>query len=196
MRRVRNGFTLVELLIVIVVIGVLASMLIVEAAEMESTSKATQIVNNLKQLQTAAMSWYWDHEGLLVLSDTDGYTVGGVIGQYLHERVKKDDMEIKRYLANRNFSLNRGASGYGDVTKQGLYAAVDGYSVYVGKSNSEYYVFYRISSDPKKSDKSRLREKLKGRAKSARLITYANQKTSPYNGENIVGMVVMTFRQQ
>lgn len=196
MCRLRKGFTLIELLIVIVVIGVLASMLIVGASEMESTSKATQIINNLKQLQTAAMSWYWDHEGLLVLSATDGYIVGGVKGQSLHERVKNDDTEIKRYLANKNFSLNRGDSGYGDVKAKGLYAAIDGYSVYVGKSNSEYYVFYRLSSDTKQKDKARLREKLKGRAKTSNLITYASQKTSAYNGENIVGMVVMTFRQQ
>ena len=77
----KKGFTLIELLIVIVVIGILAAGIMIAASEMEASSKAAKIINDLKQLETAAMSWYWDNYGTLQWSGEnendpgDGYTI-------------------------------------------------------------------------------------------------------------------------
>lgn len=189
----RKGFTLIELLIAIAVVGILASMMFISAAEMESSAKATQIIANLKQLKTAASLWYWDNYGRLVRSEKDGYTIDGVNYSALHALVAKDNTIILRYFSNASISLNKGTDKYNDVKKEGLYAALNGYSVYVGNSNREYYVLYRLSTDNNQKDNARLRAKLKARAKTSGLIYYANKKNSVYNGENVVGMLVMTL---
>lgn len=203
----KKGFTLIELLIVIVVIGILAAGIMIAASEMEASSKAAKIINDLKQLETAAMSWYWDNYGTLQWSGKnendagDGYTFGGGINKSgnvnknsLHEQVKADNSIIKRYLGNPNFSLNEGNSTYTKDAKDGLYAKLGGYSVYVGNGNKKLYVLYRLSNDSDHKDKARLRAKLKGRAKSTGLITYLNGSHSAYNGENVVGKLVMVFK--
>ena len=50
----RRGFTLAELLIVIVVIGILAAGMMIAASEIEATARATKIINDLRILNTAA----------------------------------------------------------------------------------------------------------------------------------------------
>ncbi len=57
----REGFTLVELLIVIVVIGVLSAMMMLSSTEAVSSAKAADIVSDLRNLKTAALAWYADN---------------------------------------------------------------------------------------------------------------------------------------
>ncbi len=57
----RSGFTLVELLIVIVVIGVLSAMMMLSSTEAVSSAKASNIVSNLRNLKTAALAMYVDN---------------------------------------------------------------------------------------------------------------------------------------
>lgn len=54
----RKGFTLAELLIVITVIGVLASMMMVSSNEAVSTAKATDLIANLNSMKSAALMHY------------------------------------------------------------------------------------------------------------------------------------------
>lgn len=56
----RKGFTLVELLIVIVVIGILSAMMMLSSTEAVTSAKASNIVSNLRNLKTAALSCYVD----------------------------------------------------------------------------------------------------------------------------------------
>ena len=56
----RKGFTLVELLIVIVVIGILSAMMMLSSTEAVTSAKASNIVSNLRNLKTAALAMYID----------------------------------------------------------------------------------------------------------------------------------------
>ena len=70
----RRGFTLVELLIVIVVIGILSAMMMLSSTEAVSSAKAAKIISDLRQLKTAALAWYVDNLDLIENSD-DGFTL-------------------------------------------------------------------------------------------------------------------------
>ena len=60
-----KGFTLVELLIVIVVIGILAAMMILSSSEAMTSARANNIIVGLHQWQKAALEWYADHIDLV-----------------------------------------------------------------------------------------------------------------------------------
>ena len=185
-----KGFTLVELLIVIVVIGVLAAMMILSSTEAISSAKATKIISDLTQLKKAATAWYLDNYDRIVLSNNDNFHVLGVDGKdyKLHALLSNDNYGIKKYLGNGTFSLN------GNVDEKKLHAAVGGYSVYLGNSNTRCYVVYRITAD-KDNNEMRLKNKLKGRAKSTGLLYYEwGKEPKRYNGEDVVVMEV--FRLQ
>ena len=72
MKNSRKGFTLVELLIVIVVIGVLSTMMMLSSTEAVSSAKASNIISNLRNLKTAALAWYADN---LSTADASGFTL-------------------------------------------------------------------------------------------------------------------------
>jgi len=57
----RKGFTLVELLIVIVVIGILSAMMMLSSTEAVSSAKAAKIISDLRNLKTAVLAWYADN---------------------------------------------------------------------------------------------------------------------------------------
>lgn len=58
--RVRKGFTLVEMLIVIVVIGVLSSMMMISSTESINSAKASDIITSLNNIKVAALAHYVD----------------------------------------------------------------------------------------------------------------------------------------
>lgn len=57
----REGFTLVELLIVIVVIGILSAMMMLSSTEAVSSARASTIISNLRNLKTATLAYYVDN---------------------------------------------------------------------------------------------------------------------------------------
>ena len=59
----RKGFTLVELLIVIVVIGILSAMMMLSSTEAVSSAKVNNIIVKFRNLKTAAMAYYMDNIG-------------------------------------------------------------------------------------------------------------------------------------
>ena len=193
----RRAFTLVELLIVIVVIGILSAMMIISSTEAVETTKANNIIANLRQMKTAVTAWYLDNYSRLTLT-SNGFKFEGKTE--IHDYINKNPEEIQRYFSS-NFKLSDGKlhSGTGK-TYDSFYATVGGYSVYMGEKNTRCYVVYKISDDTNKKDHKRLREKLLGRAKSAGLLSYNysrgdGNKAQSYDGGNYVFMEVFRLEK-
>ncbi len=70
MNRNRKGFTLVEIMIVVVIIGLLAAMAIPAFQKVRQTSQVKTITNNLRQFASAAQQYMLD-EGVSSVVYTD-----------------------------------------------------------------------------------------------------------------------------
>ena len=96
-----KGFTLVELLIVIVVIGILASMMMISTSESTSTAKANTIISNLRNFSMAAMAYYTDNMDTFGKTPSTEIEMDKVKG-YMHNEGKIPDEEKYEVLNNYN----------------------------------------------------------------------------------------------
>jgi len=64
--KLRKGFTLVELLIVIVIIGILAGAMLLASGAATASAEASNIVSNLRSLQSASLMFFADNMDAVV----------------------------------------------------------------------------------------------------------------------------------
>ncbi len=83
-RRVSAGFTLVELLVVIVIIAILAALLLPVLNSGKHKAQTIACVNQLKQFAIAAQMYAADHNGFLVPNSPTSGTNGWVGGDMKH----------------------------------------------------------------------------------------------------------------
>ena len=149
----RKGFTLVELLIVIVVIGILSAMMMLSNTEAVSSAKANNIVSNLRNWKTAALSWYVDNIDRVTPAGKVKNESGTGENDFAHSGVT---MDIAKYLSNtfeatsdtRFVKDSAGGRYYVDhIEKSGKYV---------------WYIGYEMPTDDKN-----LQAKLEARAGSA-----------------------------
>ena len=188
----RKGFTLVELLIVIVVIGILSAMMMLSSTEAVSSARANNIISNLRNLKTAVLSWYMDNlDRVAITTGNDGKITKvqitdkeGKNPQNLTVFVNSEDgnKEILKYLNNGDaVTLKGGTEGsYGD----GVYFIKD----------TKYKNWYICTKVPD----ANVRNKLASRAKNAGLVGKAaptgdENITTPYSDAQYVGTLVLTL---
>ncbi len=144
----REGFTLVELLIVIVVIGVLSAMMMLSSTEAVSSAKAADIVSDLRNLKTAALAYYADN--LDAVGETN-FTITTATNNVANDTKRK---AILKYMNNENVD-----TGY----------------KFAQNDNKEWFVYYDGSNVSTANGK--VNEKLVGRASSTGLLASATKPT-------------------
>ena len=82
--KTKKGFTLVELLIVIAIIGILSSMMMISTTEATDSARVTKIVEGFRSISTAMTMFYADHASSCDLG-TDGVAVGKGAAKFLKD---------------------------------------------------------------------------------------------------------------
>ena len=145
----RRGFTLVELLIVIVVIGILSAMMMLSSTEAVTSAKASNIVSNLRNLKTAALACYIDSMD--------------------HFDAKPTELPKKAQIIKY---LNSGAE---------LPDSKD-YDIKSDSTNNEWFLEYKVEGTT--SEKTQIKQKLAGRAKSVGLLKEAKTSSATYQASD------------
>jgi general secretion pathway protein G len=84
-RRSYKAFTLVEILIVVIILGILASIVVAQFANVRGSTSDTALKDNLRWMRSAVLLYQAEHGGFPTLASFDGqmtgYTnLGGAIG--------------------------------------------------------------------------------------------------------------------
>ena len=58
---IKKAFTLVELLIVAMVIGILVAIMVLSGSQATTTAKANNILNDMRHIRDAARMYFWDN---------------------------------------------------------------------------------------------------------------------------------------
>ena len=153
-----RGFTLVELLIVIVVIGVLSAMMMLSSTEAVSSAEAAKVISNMRNLKTAVLEWYADNLDR-VKKNGNNYNVFSTDGTNPQDlptftASAAGKAEILKYLNDASFVLaTKPANNSNTANSNGDYVVAD-------VNYKTWYVYYTVGSNTK------LKQKLASRAKS------------------------------
>ena len=168
---VRKGFTLVEIMIVILVIGILAAAFVYSSTEAITTAKATRIIANLHTVRNAVLQFYGDYPDIF---ESKAYANKKGIQNYLQANPEYKQV-IKNYIdTGKNTDIRFQEGGYvkSDVLPviEGCYGVAD-----AGEKNTSgeryadnrftWFVGYGLTKDEDK-----VGEKLRARAKSEGLL--------------------------
>lgn len=151
-----KGFTLAEVLLVIAIIGVLSGMMMIASSESVKTTEANNIVNNLRNFASAAMTFYTD--------SMDHFTATS-------KATSNDPADLKTYVVKYMYNGGNSIQNSGDY--------------YVKNNNGKWWVGYDIPANSD-GIKTRLKAKaqssnLRG---SEGIGTFpATDSTSYYNGQ-------------
>lgn len=160
----RKGFTLVELLIVIVVIGILSAMMMLSSTEAVTSAKASNIVSNLRNLKTAALAMYIDSmdqfdSGVAQLEESKGVTYT------LPANTTPTKVNINNVVKYMN-----GGQNFTDTN----------YSI---EANTEgWFLKYEIKGTG--TETAQIKQKLAGRAKAVGLLKDAKNEATKTEGED------------
>ena len=115
MKARKGGFTLVELLIVIMIIAILAGMMLLATGSATDSAEATRVINDLRGMKGAALLYYGDHMEWPAVG-----SVANALEPYLDRSIDTNRYDDPRVAGAGEreiigFTLNNSA-----VTKQGV----------------------------------------------------------------------------
>lgn len=193
MLRKNTGFTLAELLIVLVVIGILSAMMMMTSNEAVSSARAATILADLTNLKKALMVWHTDNYDRIDHDPTSKYA-GMILAKNNNNSNKNQEYnpiqetnimdEVAMYMEGAE--INKGKRQQNTAMSEGSYGIYDGGGTSaknrwsglpkgVETGRLAWFVGYSLT----KSERDVIYEKLKGRAKSLDLVfagKYPNDK--------------------
>ncbi len=85
----RDGFNLIELLVVVAIIAILAALLIPVIEQVREVARTTRCLSNVRQIGLGALSWSQDNNGtLLPWRDVTGRTWKGLLHDFLESNAQ------------------------------------------------------------------------------------------------------------
>ena len=171
----REGFTLVELLIVIVVIGILSAMMMLSSTEAVTSAKASNIVSNLRNLKTAALAYYTDNMDALDATGANAVT--------------PDIKNVWKYMNNTAAETNDATQATSNVQDADNYKLVVENTTAATKGS--WFLEYKITGTA--SEIKQIQQKLAGRAKSVGLLAGTTSTSTEYGNGGTLGANVYYF---
>ncbi len=168
--KIRKGFTLMEMLIVIVTLGILSAVMLLSSLEAVSTADANNIINNMQQIKVAVYAWYKDNLSRIIPDKSQGYVIRtNGVDQLCKYFIRDHQSEFLQYLDNTNSLVLRAkddSKGNHDVNHIGEYALI------AINRNKEWYICCNlgktsdiITSHGSESPELMIKRKIAGRAK-------------------------------
>ncbi len=121
LKRSNKGFTLVEIMIVVVIIGLLAAMAIPAFQKVRRNSIKSTMDNDARQIAAGAQQYYLEHGTTtvaLVYNTTDG-TVTGDLAEYVKQVSKKYSSFPTTLQVDSTFTIVHPVVGTGEYNPEG-----------------------------------------------------------------------------
>ena len=155
----RKGFTLVELLIVIAILGTLSAMTTLSSTNATASAEAAKIVNGLRMARSATIMYYWDHPDLK----------GTAKAKWEDDIETKFGTEITDYLE---------ATPEGDsTTNYSLKLLADAEADAPVASDATWYIGYELTAT---QNTTAVKNRLAGQATAYGLRTIAEEAVTTY----------------
>lgn len=178
----QKGYTLLEILTVILILTALIAAMMLSATELLASAGANNILNNLMTIKTAVYAYYREHTDEIHSKWAAKGTSYCIQSENLHDKLGIG----KNYLDSPKITLNDGSHSDYSITDGG-YGVHD--VQYSRKKDNKlvretWYVGYKFADN-----EAEVKAKLKAKAKSAGLH-FTERRPDELNGDGIVWMKV------
>lgn len=137
----RTGFTLVELLIVIIIIGILAGAMLLVAGSGTDKAEATKIVSDLRSLKAAALMYYADNPYATVTSGDDGIDL---LKKYIDRELDENSLlkaDTNHWWVGRTNISEGAVKKLVDMKETGIYGTENEYPSSADVTENSKYIW-------------------------------------------------------